>query len=228
MDWHRLSDIMENTRRSTEVFREIGELRKAVPSPMQNQHMIEMTLAQLLMSGSPELVTFYEAIRDEVKEVVEQGKGIVPQENFRLLTIFFHPAHAWKLLDAMQNEHGATIVAEPHLSPWAEGEIDPSEPLESLARKAFALYETGPLGGYYLDRFVRQAIDYKADGALYWAHIGCRQTCACIRIIKDALMERAGIPTLILDNDLADPTYVSGEQMKSKLEEFFELLEERK
>jgi len=75
---------------------------------------------------------------------------------------------------------------------------------------------------------LREAEEYKADGAIYWAHIGCRQTCATMRIIKDALMEQLGIPTLIMDCDLADPTYVSGEQIKDKLEEFFELLDERK
>jgi benzoyl-CoA reductase/2-hydroxyglutaryl-CoA dehydratase subunit BcrC/BadD/HgdB len=227
MDWDRLSEVMENTRRSTEVFREICELRKAVPSPMRNQHMIEMILAQLLLSGAPELVTFYEAIRDEVKEAAEKGEGVVPQERYRLLTFFFYPAYLWKLLDAMQSEYGAVIVAEPHLSPWCEGEVDPAKPLESLARKAFALYDTGPLEPF-VDKVIREAREYKAEGAIYWAHIGCRQTCATIRILKDALLEKAGIPTLVIDCDLADPTYSSGEQMRDRLEEFFELLDERK
>ena len=227
MDWDRLSEVMEDTRRSTEVFREICELRKAVPSPMRNQHMIEMIMTQILMSGSPELVTFYEAIRDQVKEAVEKGEGVCEEEKHRLLTFFYYPAYLWKLLNAMQTEYGAVIVAEPHLSPWAEGEIDPAKPLESLARKAFALYDTGPLQPF-VDRVLRQAEEYKADGAIYWAHIGCRQTCATIRIIKEVLMEKVGIPTLVIDCDLGDPTYASGESMKDKLEEFFELLDERK
>jgi len=218
---------MENTRRSTEVFREICELRKTVPSPMRNQHMIEMILAQLLLSGAPELVTFYKAIRDEVKEAAEKGEGVVPQERHRLLTFFFYPAYLWKLLDAIQSAYGAVIVAEPHLSPWCEGEVDPAKPLESLARKAFALYDTGPLEPF-VDKVIREVREYKAEGAIYWAHIGCRQTCATIRILKDALLEKAGIPTLVVDCDLADPTYSSGEQMKDRLEEFFELLDERK
>jgi len=226
LDWDRLKEVMEYSRQATELFREICELRKAVPSPMRNQHMIEMCLAQLLISGAPELVEFYRGIRDEVKVAVEGGVGLVPEEKYRLLTFFFYPAHIWKLLDAMQNEYGAVIVTEPHLTPWADGEIDPGRPLESLARKAFALVDTGPLQPF-LDKVLREAEEYKAEGALYWAHIGCRQTCATTRIIKDALLER-GIPTLVIDCDLADPTYVSGEQTKAKLEEFFELLDERK
>jgi hypothetical protein len=47
-------------------------------------------------------------------------------------------------------------------------------------------------------------------------------------MLKDSLQEKAGIPTLVLDNDTYDPTYVPEDQLKDKLEEFFELLEERK
>ena len=227
MDWDRLKEIMEYSRQSTELFREIGELRKLVPSPMRNQHMIEMILAQLLLSGSKELVDFYTAVRDEVRVAAEKGEGVIPEEKYRLLTFFFYPAYLWKLLDAIQNEYGAAIVTEPHLTPWADADIDPDRPLESLAGKAFALLDTGPLQPF-LDKVLKEAEEYRADGAIYWAHIGCRQTCATVRIIKDALMEQVGIPTLIIDCDLADPTYVSGKEMKDKLEEFFEMLDERR
>ena len=74
---------------------------------------------------------------------------------------------------------------------------------------------------------LREVEEYKVDGAIYWAHIGCRQTCATTRIIKDTLMDQAGVPTLIVDHDLADPTYAPAEQLQDKLDEFFELLEER-
>jgi len=86
----------------------------------------------------------------------------------------------------------------------------------------------GPAEEGILHDAVRDAIEYKAEGAVYFAHIGCRQSDACIRILKDALLEKAGIPTLILDNDLYDPTYVPEDQLKDKLEGFFELLDERK
>lgn len=227
MDWDRLSEIMEYTRQSVELFREIGDLRKAVPSPMRNQHVIEMCLAELLLSGSPEMVKFFRSIRDEVKTAAERGEGVIPKERYRLLTFFFYPAHLWKLLDGIQNEYGAVIVTEPHLTLWADADIDPSRPLESLARKAFALTDAGPLKPF-LDKVLREAREYKADGAIYWAHVGCRQTCATTRIIKDTLMEQLGIPTLIIDCDICDPTYAPGERIKDKVEQFFEMLDERK
>jgi len=71
-------------------------------------------------------------------------------------------------------------------------------------------------------------VEHKAEGAIYWAHIGCRQTCATIKMVKDALAEKAGIPTLVVDIDTGDPSFVSDEELKDKLEGFFELLAERK
>ncbi|MBN1190786.1 MAG: 2-hydroxyacyl-CoA dehydratase [Dehalococcoidales bacterium] len=224
MDYDRLSEVMENTRRSTLVFREICELRKSVPSPMRSHHLIEMTLAQLLLSGAPELVNFYEVIRDEMK--AEMQKPVRPAENYRLMNFFFYPGYLWKFLNTMETEYHASMVAEPHLSLWAEAEIDPSRPLESLADKAFALTDTGPLKGV-ADRMVRQALEYKAEGAIYWAHLGCRQTCATIKIIKDAL---AGIdvPMLVVDCDMADATVVSEEEITDRVEQFLELLDDRR
>ncbi len=219
-----LAEVMEQTRRSTIVFREICELRKSVPSPMRSHHLIEMTLAQLLLSGTPELVNFYEVIRDEIKE--EMQKPGRPPERYRLLNFFFYPSYLWKFLNAMEAKYRASMVAEPHLSLWADADIDPARPLESLANKAFALTDTGPLRGV-ADMIANRPKNIRSDGALYWAHIGCRQTCATIKIIKDALLKE-GVPTLVIDCDLADATIVSEEEITAKVEQFLELLDDRR
>lgn len=232
MDWDRLAEIMEQSRRLMELHREIRELRKAVPSPWRNLWYIHMMGTELYMAGTPEAITHFETIRDEVKKRAEGGEGYIHEERYRVLTLFVPPAYSWTLLGWMQRKHGAISVAEPYFSYRDGGEIDPTKPLDSLARKSFycpicrPMY--GPAEEGILHDTVRDALEYKAEGTVYFAHIGCRQTDACIRIIKDALLEEAGIPTLILDMDLYDPTYAPDDQLKDKLEGFFELLDERK
>jgi benzoyl-CoA reductase/2-hydroxyglutaryl-CoA dehydratase subunit BcrC/BadD/HgdB len=224
MDPGRLTEAMEYSRRATLLFREICKLRKAVPSPMRSHHLIEMTLAQLLLSGSRDLVDFYEAIRTEIQEEM-QKPGRQP-ERYRLLNFFFYPSYLWKFLNLMETKYRASMVAEPHLSLWANADIDPAKPLESLSKKAFALTDTGPLKGV-AEAALQQALEYKADGALYWAHMGCRQTCATIKIIKDTLLKE-DIPTLVIDCDLADSSIVSEEEITAKVEQFLELLDDRR
>jgi len=232
MDWDRLSEIMERSRQLMELHREIRELRKAVPSPWRNLWYIHTMGTELYMAGTPEAITHFETIRDEVKKRAERGEGYVHQERYRVLTLFVPPAYSWTLLGWMQRKHGAISVAEPYFSYRDGGDIDPTKPLESLARKSFYCPICRPMHGPaaegILHDAVRDALEYKAEGTVYFAHIGCRQTDACIRILKDALLETAGIPTLILDMDLYDPTYAPEDQLKDKLEGFFELLDERK
>jgi hypothetical protein len=47
-------------------------------------------------------------------------------------------------------------------------------------------------------------------------------------MLKDVLNRRAEIPMLSVDIDLNDPTFAPEDDMKNKLEGFFEMLEERK
>lgn len=228
MDWDRLSEVMEQSRRSLELYREICRMRKSVPSPMRSRRLVEMILGQLLLSGTPELVTLYESIRDDCRKSLESPSRESQPEKYRLLTFFFYPSYLWKLLDVMQDGYGVAVVGEPHLSEWAYADIDPSRPLESLAGKAFALDDTGPLKEHFLPAVIEQAKEYKVDGAVYWAHIGCRQTCATIRIVKEALLKEAGIPTLVVDCDLADSSYSPEERVMNSFEQFLEMLEENR
>lgn len=149
-----------------------------------------------LYMGAPEAVEYLRAVRDEIRERVKCGKGYV-EERYRLIALFTPPNYNWKLLDWMEREHGACIVAEPYNSHWGDFEYDFSRPWLTLARRAFR-------------------------------HPTCRQTCATIRTVKDALSERVGIPTLVLDMDTGDPSFISDEELKDKLESFFEMLAERK
>ena len=232
MDWDRLREAMRNSQRMVELHREIVELRKAIPAPMRNRRFMHIMVSEWYFSGAPEVVDFLEQVRNETKNRVKAKKGYVPEERYRLLNLFIPPMNSWRLLDWMEKEYGAVSVMEPYCSHWGPGEIDPEKPLESLARKSF--YQPicrqmhGPVDEGILKDSIDDAIEYKAEGAIYWAHIGCRQSDACIKILKDGLNEEVGIPTLVIDNDLCDPTYVTEDQMRDEFEGFFEILEDRK
>ena len=84
----------------------------------------------------------------------------------------------------------------------------------------------GPLDQQALDDITESAEQYKTDGAIYWAFMGCRHTCATIKVIKETLSE-LDVPMLTVDCDIVDPTVTSEEEVTGKLEQFFELLEDR-
>jgi benzoyl-CoA reductase/2-hydroxyglutaryl-CoA dehydratase subunit BcrC/BadD/HgdB len=232
MDWDRLRETLEYSRQIRELYREMAKLRKAIPAPMRNRRFIHLLQIEWYWGGTPEAIRFFECVRDEIKRRVGEKKGFAPEERYRLLTLFLPPMSMWKLLDWMEKEQGAVSVMEPYCFHWGEIEIDPHKPLESLAQKNFqrviCRQMHGPADEGIVKDSVSDALEYQAEGAIYWAHIGCRQACACIRMVKDALAERAGIPTLVLDNDALDPTFTPEDELRDKLEGFFEILEGRK
>jgi len=230
MDWDKLAEIVAEMDRQMELFREIGELRKAVPSPFHIRGFLQLLTTDYLCPGQPEATEYLQALRDELAEMVRQGKGAVSPERFRLMTLFVPPMYLMGFLEKISQEYGAVSVVEPLFTRWAEGRLDPAKPLESVARKASLIPERrsmyGPLGEEALRDIISCAEQYRVDGAIYWAFIGCRHTCATIRLFKDILNE-IDVPMLIVDCDIVDPTVNPQEEIREKLEQFFELLEDR-
>ena len=233
MDYDRLKEIVRSSYRVTELCMEINELRKTAPSPFPCEGIFAQMAVLWLYGGTKEAEDFFEMLRDEVRQRVDQQIGVVPDERFRLLIPFTPPFWDMAIMDWMQDEHGA-VIAMDLLNTWGEDGkwlLDPEKPLENLARKTFlhpACYQLhGPLEPYIESR-IQNALEYKIDGAVFFSHIGCRQACACIRALKDELQERVGIPMAIVDCDIVDKSFTSREEVKEKLDGFFERMEEQK
>jgi benzoyl-CoA reductase/2-hydroxyglutaryl-CoA dehydratase subunit BcrC/BadD/HgdB len=230
MDWNRLAEMIVRVKQEIGLYREIYELRKAVPSPMSISGYLELLSADYMFPGQPEAIQYLTQLRDELKTMVNQGRGAVLPERFRLMTLFIPPMHLMSSLGRLFAEQGAVSVVEPLFTRWSEGELDPSRPLESVAMKSFLIPERrsmyGPLSEQALQDIIDGAQQYKIDGAIYWAFMGCRHTCATIKIIKEALSE-IDVPMLTIDCDIVDPTINSEEEIRDKLTQFIEMLEDR-
>ncbi len=229
MDWDKLAEMVVRDKQEIELYREISELRKAVPSPMSISGYLELLSADYMFPGQPEAIQYLTQLRDELKMMVKQGKGAVSSERFRLMTLFVPPMHLMSSLGRIFEEHGAVSVTEPLFTCWSEGELDPSRPLESVAMKSFLIPERrsmyGPLSEQALQDIIDSAQQYKIDGAIYWAFLGCRHTCATVKVIKEVLSE-IDVPMLTIDCDIVDPTVNSEEEIRDKLTQFTEMLEE--
>ena len=162
--------------------------------------------------------------------MVKQGKGAVNPERFRLMSLFVPPIHLIAFLEDLFQEFGAVSAVEPLFTYWKYEPLDPSQPLESIVKKSYLIPESrtmyGPLGKRRLQDIRDCAHDYKVDGCIYYAFMGCRHTCATIKLFKDFLNEM-DVPVLTLDCDLVDPTINSQSEVRQKMEQFFELLEDK-
>lgn len=230
MDWDKLSEIVDRMDKQIELFREICELRKAIPSPLPTQSFLELLSIDYMFPGQPEAIEHLEVLRRELSDMIAEGRGAVNPERFRLMTLFVPPVYLMGFLGRFFQEQGAVSVVEPLFTRWAEGRLDPNKPLESVARKSYLIPERGSMYGPLGPRAIQDVVDcaeqYKVDGAVYWAFMGCRHTCATVKVFKDALNE-IDVPVLTVDCDLVDPTINTKEEIGEKLGQFFELLEDR-
>lgn len=229
MNWDKLAEIVARMDRQIELIRNINELRKTVPTPFHSQGFLELLTIDYLFPGQPESIEYLETLYQELTDMVREGKGAVPHERFRLMSLFIPPMYLIGFLERISQEYGAVSVIEPFFTYWGEGRLDRARPLESVARKSYMLPEArmyGPMDERALNSIVDCAQQYKVDGAIYYADVGCRHTCATIKLFKDALND-IDVPVLTLDCDVVDQSSTSEEEVREKLERFFELLEDR-
>ncbi|MFA7191193.1 MAG: 2-hydroxyacyl-CoA dehydratase family protein [Dehalococcoidales bacterium] len=229
MDYDRLSEVMERTDRQIQLVREVNELRKNIPTPFSPLGFLELLTIDYLFPGQPESIDYLVTLKQELEQAVKEKKGAVPNERFRLMTLFIPPMYLMAFLEKLAAQTGAVSVIEPFFTFWGEGKLDPSHPVESVVEKAYMIPETrmyGPLGTSALDAIKKCACDWKVDGAVYYADVGCRHSCATIKLFKDALAD-VDVPVLTLDCDVVDQTVTSEDEVREKMERFLELLEDR-
>jgi len=229
LDLDRLSETVVRMDREIQLLREIADLRRAVPSPFGPMSFLKLVAADYLFTGQPEAIEYLEAVRGELALMVKEGKGCLPAERFRLMLLFIPPLYLHNTIEKVLAEFGAVMVTEPYFTAWPEVKLDPSRPLESVARKCYAnppmrMYQ--PLDDSTISFFTESGEDYKISGAVNFAHVACRHTCATVKLFKDQF-NKIDVPLLNLDCDILDPTSTTEDDMRARFEQFFELLEDR-
>lgn len=233
MDYDRLKEVLELSYKVNQMHVQISEMRKSIPEPVPSEGIFAAMAVGWLLGGTQEAVEYYELLYNEVRERVAQRIAVVPDEKYRIMFPFIIPFWDTSLMDWMEQEHGAVVVID-MLNVWLEDGkwlVDPDNPLENLSRKTFihpgVCLLHGPMD-VWLDNVVKAARDYHADGAIFFSHIGCRQACGGIRAVKDILQEKFSIPLAVIDCDIVDKSFTSTEEVKEKLDSFFEILAEKK
>jgi benzoyl-CoA reductase/2-hydroxyglutaryl-CoA dehydratase subunit BcrC/BadD/HgdB len=229
MDWDRLRENVTRMDQEIELARQIDTLRQNVPSPFMPADFLKLFTADCLFAGEPQVMDYLATLHTELADRVKAGKGINYGERFRILSIGIPPVLSQGAVERTHREFGAVSVVDPYSCTWEPGRLDADDPLDNVIRK-ISLYPShvfyGPLTDRLTEKVTRAAKEHKVDGAIFYAHVGCRQSAPAIKLVKDAL-NAMGIPILILDCDIVDVTVTPEDELCHKLRQFFELLEDR-
>jgi benzoyl-CoA reductase subunit B len=229
LDYDRLKETVRLSYRLTELSLEIDRLARHVPCPLSAECFGGVLIALRLMPGTQEAVDFLTELRDEMQERVDKGIGAVENERFRVIWSCFTPFWDPTLLDFMQKKYGAVSVGEV-LANWrgeAKWMLDPDDPLGNLAYKS----QLAPGNCQYASsqdwagNVIDQARRLKADGAIFNNNWGCKQASGLGRLVGDDLMRHCKVPSVTLNVDVIDATFVTRAEIEGQLDSFFEMIE---
>jgi benzoyl-CoA reductase/2-hydroxyglutaryl-CoA dehydratase subunit BcrC/BadD/HgdB len=235
LDQDRLREVVRRTNETSELFEEMLQLRRAVPSPAGSEDILSCLMPLVQWSGTQQAVDFYRDLRDEVKARVDAGIGVLQGEE--KLRILFDNIPPWYTLGFFNYLHkfDAVSVIETYSHHFHYslgnrlGKLEPDKPYESLARKY--LYNC------WFMTSVRESVenlvanyckDYKVDGIISYALYGCKIATGFLPYQAKYMQEKHGIPTLLLEGDMVDPRDYADGPIKNRVDAFMEMLLERK
>jgi bcr-type benzoyl-CoA reductase subunit B len=200
---------------------------KHSPAPMTIFDAFVHMAPVVSLRGLPVSLDYYRILLEELEDRVEKGIGAITKEEKRLMwdniAVWFK-LRDWSLLFA---ERGFNFVAATYTNAWAETihYLNPESPFESMAR-AYSLVILNNNMDHRLKLMERMIRDYRIDGLVILSLRSCKPYSVGQYDIRRLLGERLGIKTLVIEADMTDFRTFSEEQIRTRLEAFFEQLEE--
>jgi len=199
---------------------------KHSPAPMTIFDAFVHMAPVVSLRGLPVSLDYYRILLEELEDRIEKGIGAIAKEEKRLMwdniAVWFK-LRDWSLLFA---ERGFNFVAATYTNAWAETihYLDPQSPFESMAR-AYSLVILNNNMDHRLKLMERMVRDYRIEGLVILSLRSCKPYSVGQYDIRRLLGERLGLKTLVIEADMTDFRTFSEEQIRTRLEAFFEQLE---
>jgi len=231
MSEKRLNKVLARSTELSDLWREIFEHRKAVPSPYSGAETSAAFFPLVVLPGVQIGINFFKKILADIKSLTAKGEGTMPagKEKFRVM---WEGIPFWYRMRFMYDlaQYGAVIAFEPYTYSFAPVKKKCLTMEETLRDVAKLIMDT-PYA-YNLERrienFEKWIDEYKLDGVILHENMSCRPSSAGMVDLAEAIMRDKGVPVLILQCDMNDPRAYSEGQIKTRVEGFIELMEANK
>lgn len=229
-NYEKMKEHIEIENRISKTQLEIFELKKAIPSPVENMFNVMSAAAYIFLSGRSEKESFYNDMLNISKRRYKNKEHHAGEEKIRsiwpYMVIFFDLA----LCEWLDRELGMSILFDIFNYNFADP-IDTKSDLdmmfESMARKAMEVPMVKQSAEFYypfIEDCIRLAKEFSADCFIFTSHIGCKQFGSIPQLLREALRDEVGIPMLLIDVDVGDARFASEKIIREKIEMFAKTL----
>ncbi|CAA7601203.1 FldB/FldC dehydratase alpha/beta subunit [Acididesulfobacillus acetoxydans] len=225
-DDRELGRQMARSAEMTKLWREIRELARAHPSPLNGPDLFIQMAPIVALRGTQEGIDYYRKLKEEIGERVSQGQGAIQKENFRLV---WDNIAIWPNLFSftkMFTQRGACFVTDTYSGGWAV-ELAPGDPLESLAATYTEVFlNRSP--DFRARQMIELIRDFGADGFVMHSNRSCKPYSLVQEVIRRRVVRETGVPGLVVEADMADPRAYAEEPVRNRVEAFLETLAAQK
>ena len=173
--------------------------------------------------GSEWALNHARAFRDEVRARVQAGMAACPGERKRLMWVGAGLWHNTGFYSAFEASHGAAFVWSMYLPFGPDWYIryGLDDPMRALASRVVTMNEVLHNAPYAPAWIVEEAKKNRIDGAVVLMPKGSRPSASGTLFITAAL-EKAGVPTLLIEADMVDPRGWDGAAVEQRMVQFIE------
>jgi len=238
MNWDDLEQRLDTFFKTHKLAYEVDQLRKATPSPAMNTDFWALMIPHLYLPDDPEALEFYQRVYDEVKYKVDNKIGAIPNEKYRMIFAELPPWHTLGVFDEFAEKFGTAFVYESwnyHVPSPLPEEITSKihDPLELIATYSYHKFnEYAPVAlehktepSLFMAPYLQYVQDYRIDGMFGHPLISCRPATYTLMHLRNTLMEKFKIPSVIVEGDIVDLRVFNEEEAFAKMEAFVETMD---
>ncbi len=220
LSMEKLGRALEFFNESSLILKDIYNLAKQTPSPVDNRLLKDFGTVIGLIMGTREGVEICQAFKDELIDRIESKKIDPSKEKIRIMWIQNRIQYKFPI-EKMLEDFGVKIVVD-ELNDVTWEPMDPDNPFESIAKRIISIpYSLGT--NERIAHMQLLAREYKLDGAINPCHWGCRQGTG-VRGLTTKGLKDVNVPVLNLEIDCVDSRNLAQGQIETRLEAFVEML----
>jgi benzoyl-CoA reductase/2-hydroxyglutaryl-CoA dehydratase subunit BcrC/BadD/HgdB len=220
LSMEKLGMALEFFNESSLILKDIYNLAKQTPSPVDNKLLKDFGTVIGLIMGTRKGVEICQAFKDELIDRIESKKIDPSKEKIRIMWIQNRIQYKFPI-EKMLEDFGVKIVID-ELNDVTWEPMDPDNPFESIAKRIISIpYSLGTTER--IAHMQMLAREYKLDGAINPCHWGCRQGTG-VRGLTTKGLKDVNVPVLNLEIDCVDSRNLAQGQIETRLEAFVEML----
>lgn len=218
----RFTEVAMLSLQAVDLWKEVLKTAENRPSPLTCFDAFVHMAPIVTLRGTRQVVDYYEVLKKEMEERIEQGTGAVPEEKHRLVWDNIPIWHAMRGLGNLFADNRTCLVADTYTTAWAV-DIRIDDPLTSMADAYTKIYLN-----IAIDMMLEQVLGlmerFDADGLVMHSNRSCKPYSLGQYDLSRAVTERTGKPALIIEADMTDSRVYSEAQVRERVEAFIESL----